>query len=219
MNETNDGYTEKSDQIRQLASLPADQIIGDLTDAHPGLDTVAPNLAPHVYATAGNAIQFLNSKLPTMGNELPQDTLLKPSQVEKKAWLEMHAIANDPLQILKHVENNTLSDQHLDAIQSIYPEVYVEMVNKVKEHLGAMDEKQELLPYQKRLSISRFIGEPLDSTMTQESMQAIIQSASANRGPEATAMNQKASGTTLTQINKTNKIYPTREQAKQLNRK
>src|ERR1700679_1497697 len=114
-------YGDKSTQIRQLAGMQPDQLVDHLTNAHPNISQVAPNIAPHVFSAATNAIQFLNSKLPSHGNELPQDKAPGPSQQQKNAWLDLHKTVSDPVSVLNHVKNGTLNSHHLEALQSVYP--------------------------------------------------------------------------------------------------
>lgn len=215
-----EGYAEKAGQIRQLASMPTDQFAEHLSNLHNTLDSVAPNIAPHVFAAASNAVHFLNSKLPNGGNELPQDQVPEPSQAQKTAWMDLHNTVNSPLSVLDHVNNGTLNSHHLEAMQSVYPDIHKEIIQKTMEHLGNLKNKGVQLPYAQRQSISKFIGQPLDSTMTQQSMQTIIQSASQNTGPAAQANqmakgSKKASGPELTQIDKVTKLYQTPSQARQ----
>lgn len=213
----NDEYDNKSDQIRHLASLPFEKLTDHLSETHPNIDQVAPGIAPHIHATAIRAVQFLNSKLPGMGNELMQDQLLRPSEAQRRYWLDLHETVNNPLSILEKANLGTMGKQHLDAVQTVYPALHQEMVNKMTENLGAMKMKGERLPYEKRLMVSQFIGQPLDSTMTVQSMQAIRQAASVNTGEHAQANDRaKASGPEITQINKVNKIYATKAQQGQL---
>src|ERR1700679_1627435 len=123
-------YDSKATQIRQLANMPPDQLVDHLTNAHPNISTVAPNIAPHIFSTATNAIQFLNSKLPSHGNELPEDQSPGPSPAAKTAWLDLHKTVSDPTTVLDHVKNGTLNSHHVEAMQAVYPDLHQEMLTK-----------------------------------------------------------------------------------------
>jgi hypothetical protein len=211
-------YDQKSSQIRQLSVLNPDQLVDHLTNAHPNISNVAPNVAPHVFSTATNAIQFLNGKLPSHGNELPQDRAPGPSPVQKRAWLDLHEAVSDPVSVLGHVKNGTLNSHHLEALQSVYPDLHQEMISKITEHLGSLQSKEKQLPYGKRMAISKFIGQPLDSTMTPQSFQAILASSNTAQ-PSSQGSSKKASGKELDQINKVNQIYETPLQQRELGEK
>lgn len=204
-------YEAKSQPVLRLASMPPDQMASKLAESHPMLQHVAPNMAPHIHSTAMRAIQFLGSRMPGTGNELIQDEKEAPSQAEKEKWLELHHVINDPASVLEHVKNNTLTGHHVEALQTVYPDLHQEMVAKIAEHLGNLKQKGQEVPYQKRLSLSLLTGQPLDSTMTPESMQAALM---ANRGAttETQGTNGKpkrASGPELNQLNKVNGMAQT----------
>lgn len=212
-------YDTKATQIRQLATMPPDQLVDHLTNTHPQISQIAPNVAPHVFSAATSAIQYLNSKLPSHGNELPQDKAPGPSPMQKRNWLDLHEVVNDPVSILKQVEKGTLNSNHLNALQSVYPDLHQEMVSKITEHLGSLSAKEKQIPYTKRMAISKFIGQPLDSTMTPQSFQAIL-SSSAVQNTDSSAQNKsspkKASGVQLNQLNKVNQLYETPLQQRQI---
>ena len=214
-------YQTKSNQIRQLAALPPEKLADHLSNLHNALDGIAPEIAPHVYSTAGNAISFLNNKLPFAGNELPQDSLPEPSRAQKEAWLNLHDAISDPIGILDHVNKGTLTSHHLEALHNVYPDLHQEMSQKIVEKLGDLNLKNRKIPYSKRISLTKFLGVPIDSTLTPESMQAIIKSASPNTGPAAQEVQKpkKASGTELGQIQKVTDLYKTPDQARETPKK
>lgn len=210
------GFDEKSFEIRRLASLPPEQLADHLASIHPGIAEIAPNLLPHIQAAATNAITFLNSKLPTAGNELLQDSMPSFSKAQKKAWLDLHEVVNNPVSVLDRLKDNHLNRHHLEALQTVYPDLHQEMSQKIQEHLGALKMEGKQIPYSRRLMLSKFIGTPLDSTMLPSNMQAIMASAQNNPPPTATQQkgNAKASGTELTQINRVTRLYQTPTQAR-----
>ena len=213
-----DEYNKKSNQIRQLAAMPQEQLTDHLSQLHDTINSVAPNIMPHIHATAINAIQFLNSKLPTTGNQMVQDRVVPLSEVQKRQWLNLHSIVDDPIKILDHVNNGTLNNQHLELMHSIFPDIHREMADKLRLELGSLHMKNKQLPYAKRQSIAKFISEPIDSTMTQQAAQAIILSSTATTAKQQQMNKQhKASSTELTQIDKVNKMALTSTQANELN--
>lgn len=202
-------FKVKADHIRKMAAMPPEQFAETMSQMHPNLGQIAPNIAPHVHSTAINAVQFLNSKLPGEGNEMLQDTHNGLSSAQKSAWLDLHDTVNDPVSVLDKVKSGTLNNHHLEAMQSVYPDIHQEMISKMQAKLGEMRVKGQLVPYSQRAAISKFMGAPLDSTMTPQSMQAIIASANGNTQQQAQSGAKKASGAELSQINKVNNIYKT----------
>lgn len=201
-------YQSKSAPIMRLASLPPDQLADHLSQTHQAVQTVAPNIAPHVHATAFRAIQFLNSKLPGMGNELAQDRIQEPSRAQKKEWLELHSVVNDPASVLQHAEKGTLNHQHMEALQSVYPDLHAEIASKIGEQVGKLQAGGKELPYARRMQVGLLMGQPIDSTMTPQSMQAAMM---ANQGAVTKTQGapKRASGAELDQLNKVNELAMT----------
>lgn len=210
-------YNKKSNEIRQLSALPPDKLIDHLDDSQKSMSELAPNLLPHVHSTAVRALQFLNSKLPSAGNELPLDEDVKPSRAQKKTWLDYHHVINDPTSVLKYAKEGKLSRNHIEALNNVYPDIHQEIIQKINEQLGEAKIKGQRISHKSRAALSLLVGQPLGSTQTPAAMQAIINS----NGSQQTSQNapKKASGAELKQINKTNALYATPSQAKELGRK
>lgn len=210
-----DGYEEKSKHIMQLASLPADQLIDYFADIHPHVDSVAPNITPQIFATASRSIQYLSSKLPKSSSTLPFDKQTNPSKLQKKKWLDIYNAIDDPISILKEVKKGTLTSHQKDAVKTVYPELFNEMKQKMLEQM-ALTKNNYKIPNKTKMSIWQFLEIPLKSTMTPQSLQAIIRSANRNQSQEQqNQMRNKVSGAQLSQINKVNDIYPTSLQARE----
>ncbi len=221
MSDKNDEYKQKSNEIMRLASLPPDEFSTHLNLVHNTLDAVAPNVAPHIYATAANAVNFLASKLPKSQNPMVQDDSHGPSTIQQRAWLNLHKLVNDPLTIFDHVNNSTINSHHIQALQSVYPDLHQEMINQTLEEIGKRKISGEKIPYAKRVALSKFIGQPLDSTMSLGSMQAIIKSAGPQQAASAPAQGKPKKAPTGAQIkalSETSDIYKTDIQARQSNK-
>ena len=217
-------YLEKSGQIRQLAAMPLEEFAGHLSGLHNTLDDAAPNVSPHIYATANNAVQYLNSKLPQVGQNLLQDKNNIPSQTQRNNWLDLHGIVSDPTKILDGINSGTVTNSHIEAIKSVYPDLHQEMSMKLLEGLGKAKNENKTLPYKKRIAISKFLGTPVDSTLSQQNMQSIILSASNNPGrqpPQAKAGGEKKSKGSgwLAEADKVTKLYETPDQAREIEKK
>lgn len=213
-------YKEKSSQIRKLAAMPPDQLINGLASTHKKIADTAPGIAPHVHTTAINAVQYLNSKLPSAGNELDMDDPIPPSMAEQRQWLSLHNAVSDPTSVLDHVKNGTLSPHHVEALRTVYPDLHQEMVGKISEEIGASKARGQRVPYKTRIGLAHMIGKPIDSTMTPQSMQSIMASAMPQQmSQQKGKSSSKASGPELSQINKTNQIFATDSQSRQMNSK
>jgi len=216
MNDESNEYQMKSNEIKQLASLPIDKFMGHLTSLHNTLGSAAPNIAPHIYATANNALHFLNSKLPQEPSGSFHKTPNLPSQMQQRAWVDLYKVVNDPVSVLDKIANGTLTDNHIQAVQSIYPALHQEMSKQIMEQLG--QDKSKSLSYGKRISISKFLGTPIDSTISLPSFQAIMNTA----GPQmpqapgkSSKENKKATAAELKAADQVTDLYKTSLQAQE----
>jgi hypothetical protein len=215
-----ESYEQKSAQIRNLANAPAEKVVNHLTQLHNVLDSSSPNLAPHVYAAANNAIQYLNQQLPPspetfiQGNQKPM-----VSKAQETDWLETYDVVNDPKRIFGHINDGTLTSNHLQAVQSVYPDIYKQISVEIMEELGKRKDEADHLPYPRRLMVSKFLNQPLDGTMTFSAIQAIMNAnstatSSQNQAPKK-ARSQRATSVELKQANKVADLYKTTDQARQ----
>jgi hypothetical protein len=215
-----DDFDTKSTQIRQLSSLPMDQLTEHLANTHPMLDTVAPGIAPHVHAAASNAIQFLASKLPNMGNELPEDDLPTISKSNKKDWMDLHEAVSNPLSVLDHAKNGTLTQNHVAALKTVYPDLHQEIVQKLQSELTEHKENGGTLSNSRKRAIGMLMEAPLDSNHTFIAAQTIMNAnAGAQRPQTAQQTPKKATGVELKQIDKTDDLYQTSDQAREMRKR
>ena len=86
-----------------------------------------------------------------------------PNPVEIAKFMRYEEIVNNPLGVLDHIANGTLTSEHRETMVSVYPELYKEMQEKILEGL-AQGKPNMSLPQKIQLSI--FMGKPVDPTMT-----------------------------------------------------
>lgn len=215
----NNEFDEKSGQIRKLASMAPEQLVDHLSTLHKDMNGAAPNILPHVHSTAINAIQFLNSKIPQGSGGLVQDVPRGTSKSDQERWLSLHDVVNNPLSVMGHIEKNSLTPSHVEALKTVYPGLHQEMVQKMSERLGVMKMNKEEMPYKKRVQLGLFMGEPLDSTMTQPVMQTILMANAPKGKPQQVAGAQKKpSQATANSMQKLDKMYQTPGQARAASR-
>ena len=214
-----DDYKENASHIRQLGMMPTDDLLSHLSKQHENLEAVAPNISPHIHATALRAVQFLNSKLP-QHQEFGLDQGVQPSKAEQNRWMELHDTVNNPLSVLEKVGNGTVGPHHIQALQAVYPDLHQEMIQRANDEMGKLKLAGKTIPYSKRVSLGILTGQPLDSTMTPQSMQAIMMSAAGNTtSQQGQPKQKKASGSELSQINKVTQMGLTPLQAREEDKK
>lgn len=184
---------------------------------------IAHYLPSHATAqaqTVAQASNYLNSLKPTQPVTNPLDKVPPINKADQTKYNRALDIAQQPLMVLKHVKDGTLLPQDVQTLQAIYPSLHNALVQKIGEQLIQKKTDGQAIPYHQRVSLSQLLdGNPLDSTMTSASAQAIIHSA----GSQQAAQQQGSSGrsqpkvsqATLSQVNKVNALYATPLQARQ----
>lgn len=210
-------YNKISEELENIGATSPQVLVQNAKNN--GLNHFAPNIAPHITSAAGNALGFLQSKLPPKGNDLLDDHS-EPSEMDKHRFMIYHKVISDPASVIDHIKDGSLNGQHMEALSTVYPDLHQDMKSKMLEGLADMHADGRKLDYHQRQAMSLFLGRPLDSTMTPQASQAIIQSAGIQQAQRQQATSQKkASGVELKQINKVDSLYATPLQARAIDRK
>ncbi len=125
------------------------------------------SMADHASAltmTATASANYLNSlkPKPAMGGIL--DSKVKPSPAQETDYHRQLDIAQQPLMVLRHVQDGTLTPKDIATLQACHPGAYQQYKQRLMTELTNPEAKQ--IPYKTRLSMSMFLMTPLDSTMT-----------------------------------------------------
>lgn len=163
-----------------------------------------------VAATSASAVNYLNSIKPKKSQGAPLDKPSSVSIAEEMTYDRQLDNAQQPLLIAQHVKNGTLNPQDVATVKTIYPGLYNSMVMKAGEQLIAVKAKKKEIPYHQRQSLSLLLGQPLDSTLTTDSMMAIMHSSVGQQAKQQSEKaGKKASSVELKQIDKMNSLYKT----------
>lgn len=132
-----------------------------------------PDHAQALSQTAMNAVNYLNSQRPNNPKQSPLDAEIPVSKAQEAPFKRSLAIAEQPLTVLQHIKDATLVPQDIQTLKTVYPSYYdkisQELVGAMTDHIS----KGEPVPYRMRQSLSLFLGQPMDSTMHPQSMQAV----------------------------------------------
>lgn len=136
-----------------------------------------PEHSSAVAALSATAVNYLNSIKPLNQQGAPLDPVLPPSNVALKDYDRQVAIVQNPLLVLQHAKDGTLLPKDIATLTVVYPHLKDSIVSKLNEQIIDIKQKNENIPYKMRSSLSMILGQPLDGTITQSSMQAIMNSA------------------------------------------
>lgn len=136
----------------------------------------------------GRISAYLNSVRP-----LPQSRLAFDEEHEDpekaRAYDRAVDIANNPLSVLHDVRDGTVTPESVQHFNSLYPELYQHLNQKLTERVTKSQLDGERPPYSVRQGLSLFLGAPMDSTMTPASIQA-VQAVFAKSRPAQQSQNQ-----------------------------
>jgi hypothetical protein len=146
----------------------------------------------------------------------PLDKPVAPSQAEQARYQRALTIAQQPAIIMDHIKKGTLQMSDIHDLGAMYPGLYKAMAAKLSDAMVNSQNDETHIPYKTRMSMSLFLGQPLDSSMTSQHIQAsqAIYAPKAPQGPQPQGKTKK--GTTA--LGKHNKSYMTPSQAAESDR-
>lgn len=131
-----------------------------------------PGHASALGETAQRAVNYLNEQRPKEATGLAFDNPRKPTDVEMRDWNRTLSIAQQPLVTFKYLQSNRLNFKDLKTLSTLYPALYGSMKTQIMNSIIDAKTKGTRVPYNRRLQLSLFLGQPLDSTMTPQALQS-----------------------------------------------
>lgn len=152
-------FTRQADQIRTLAGDPAAmmQSLDELTD---DLHEHAPDTAQAIGLAHVRGVMFLASKLPQPPPARPLGPKWEPSRAEIAQFQRYAVAVDEPLSILKQASAGTLTPEGVEAVKTVYPDLYESMQTKVIEALTRHPD----VPYRSRQMLGMLLGMDLDGS-------------------------------------------------------
>lgn len=136
------------------------------------LSQVFPEQEMLMQTAKGRIFNYLNSQRPLKtGPTLPFDSMPEDKQ-KVRSYDDLLDMANQPLSILKNVQDGKLTPDQLKHFSSMYPELYSHLSQEMTKKVVDLQMKGEKPNYSIRQSLSLFLGAPLDSSFTPQSIMA-----------------------------------------------
>lgn len=121
---------------------------------------------------AVRASTLLNSLRPPQDKKSPLDSEPQVSKMAKAKYDQALTLAQQPLTILNDMKKGTMTVPQVQLLNALYPGLKKRLDEKLTSSMMDHLAKGKTIPYQTRLGLSTFLGQPLDSTMTPASIQA-----------------------------------------------
>ena len=165
----------------------------------------------------GNAIQYINSKRPTDAKTMPLNSPQVISPDKQAAFDRTLRIVQQPLQVLQHIQDGTLTSSDIKDLATVYPEFHQKLSTEIYQNIVNRQQDEEPIPYRTRMQLGMFLGQPLDSTMTSVGINGAQPQPQQEPAPPVKG-NKKPSGKAGTEMEKGAKSHMTQSQAAESDR-
>jgi len=144
-----------------------ESLIDNLNNNLAPINDYAPQLAQAITMTVGNAVNFLQSKIPTQEQGGAFDALPQLSNSDISKFNRYVKVADQPTYVLERIKEGNLLMQDVEALATIYPGLYGNMKEVLTKKLVDYKSKKNPapLPYKTVINLSMFLGEPLVNSL------------------------------------------------------
>lgn len=176
-------YNKVTKKIKNLA-MDMNHMMDTMSADTDHLNEVAPNITQGLNATMVAGMNFLNSKIPQQAGGFVLSGESKPSVAQIQKFSNYYNVVDNPLTIFHQLKDNSISGDSIEALNVVYPQLYADMKQKVINNFDI--EKAKKLDFASKISLAKFLGQPLDEHMTP---QAIVGYQTAYLHPNMQEMN------------------------------
>jgi hypothetical protein len=173
---------ERMGQVQRFANDPI-HAIDSLAKETDAVAEHAPQVAQAMQVTAARGAAFLASKVPPIPMTGPLGPKLEPSEAQVWQFGRYQAAVDRPTSILEHAAAGTLTPLDVEAVRTVYPQLYQSMKQAAMQQL--VDRSGKPVPYRGRLMLSILLGQDVDGTTSPKAIQgnqAVYQRPSAKEG-------------------------------------
>ena len=166
-----------------------------------------PDHQAQVVANSTRAAQYLQTLKPQPHQLSPLGKEVEPSAAQIARYNRALEIAQQPAVVLQHVKDGTLKQSDIQDLGAMYPGLYKNMVAKLSNEMVSRKAEEGPIPYKTRVSLSMFLGQPLDGSITPQGIAAAQFTYMPKQPP------QGIKGKSITKLGKSNKEFRTPLQA------
>ena len=174
-----------------------------------------PDHAAGLSTAAARNMQYLAQHRPNTAPMGPLDPERIASSTETAQYNRALDIALAPTMVLKSIKHGTLTVPDIAHLHAMFPALAGKMQSKLMDQLMSHKDRK-LMPYKTKLSLSAFMGQPLDASMQPESIQASMQlgSVPGMTQPHPAAPSNTMSGAKGTALTKLSGLSSTTQQSR-----
>lgn len=165
--------TSKEREKLNLAVEKSNTDISDIAKAGGDIPHYLPDHGTAISQTSAQVVNYLNSVKPQTDPKSPLDNERVTNSAAEAKYNNALDIAQQPLVVLQKIKDGRLSMNDVMALGTMYPSLYMGMRAKLSDQMMNRKSDEEPIPYRLRMGLSMFLGQPLDSTMTPQSILSI----------------------------------------------
>lgn len=179
-----------------------------------GLGHYLPDHATAAAAMSQTAVNYFKGLKPVQAKAGPLDS---PAPVDKSQLARYNRqldIAQQPLLALKYCKEGTLRPQDMQTLNVIYPGLGKKLASECFNEMTKALSTGQAVPFKQRQSLSLLIGSPLDSSLTQPALAAVVMSNAPRGAPPQQGGGKKPSKASASSMEKSASLYATPEQSR-----
>lgn len=180
-----EAYTNTLNNLNKFMTEP-EKLMDKVAKATSTISYAAPKTAQVASERMINGVQFLAAKIPKSPYLESMPGLKKkeynPSSMELAKFERYMQVIELPLTVLSELQNGTLTRDHVEALQAVYPEMYNYIRNSMYNKLQT--EEGLNLPYQKRVQMGILMDITTDASMLGHNIGALQQNFKVTEQPE-----------------------------------
>ncbi len=132
-----------------------------------------PEQATALGTATARALSYLSSIRPGDPKRAPLDTGRTVDPFKSAKYMNALDLANDPTLVFHKIQAGRLTVNDVKAIQAMYPGFYRLANDQIGHQLIESAHRGDIVPYGRRVALSMFMAQPLDSTLTPKSILAM----------------------------------------------
>lgn len=155
-----EAHQQRMQEIRALSASP-EQLVDRVTANLGQLGEQTPGVTAAVTRTAHLAVSFLaqaTMEPPKAGPLAPEWV---PTNAQRHQFSQTLETVEDPMSVLKHAAAGTLTENHVRALRTVYPQVAQQIADKALERIAG---NPKAVPYKSRLMLFMLTGVDVDGT-------------------------------------------------------
>lgn len=155
-------FKERAQQIHQATANMGEHIRGVVDQDMGDVAQDFPRLGSALVNGMTRGALFLESKLPNSYRAAAPGAIGRSTRPvadhDIAKFARYWGAVNNPVSVLQDMALGIVTDEQIEAVRAVYPELHIKLTEKLLERAAEADAAGERLPMQTRLQLGRFAG-------------------------------------------------------------